>query len=217
MLIETAIERDEAAGAIIVDPADIATAGNVRRPRRSAALRVQGRSQRVSRDARAGGAEVTRRLIAFNDAHRHEEMPYFGQEIFEQAQTARAADRRRNTSTRCAEASAARARKGSTRRWTNTSSMRSSRRRRARRALIDLVNGDSGGGGSSLRPRRWRAIRTSRFRRVRVRIASRHLVLWAAWSEATLMKLAYAFEQATHARVAPKFLATAQLRSSPDA
>jgi amidase len=32
-----------------------------------------------------------------------------------------------------------------------------------------------------------------------------------AWSEPTLIKLAYAFEQATKARKAPKFLPTAQL------
>ena len=32
-----------------------------------------------------------------------------------------------------------------------------------------------------------------------------------AWSEATLLKLAYAYEQASKVRVAPKFAATAEV------
>ena len=51
------------------------------------ALRVQGRPQRVPRRPRAQApAHSLQDLIAFNERHKDREMPYFGQEIFLQAE-----------------------------------------------------------------------------------------------------------------------------------
>ena len=77
-------------------------------------------------------------------------------------------------------------------------------------ALIDLVNGDPGG-GSSTSP-----CAVAGYPAITVPMGyARGLPLGLtfmgrAWSEATLLKLAYAFEQASKVRKAPKFAATAE-------
>jgi amidase len=76
--------------------------------------------------------------------------------------------------------------------------------------LIDLVNGDPGGGGSFTAP-----AAVAGYPHVTVPMGFSHGLpvglsfVGTAWSEPTLLKLAYAFEQAAPARQAPSFVSTA--------
>ena len=83
--------RHEAAGAMIVDPVDIPDARRVRRRRNSRCCCTSSRraSTRTS-PARGAGARcrTLEELIAFNEQHRDREMPYFGQDVFDQGEGA---------------------------------------------------------------------------------------------------------------------------------
>ena len=76
--------------------------------------------------------------------------------------------------------------------------------------LIDLVNGDPGGGGSFTAP-----AAVAGYPHVTVPMGFSHGLpvglsfVGTAWSEPALLKLAYAFEQAAPARQAPSFVSTA--------
>lgn len=78
--------------------------------------------------------------------------------------------------------------------------------------LIDLVNGDAGGGGSFTSP-----AAVAGYPHVTVPMGYVFGLpiglsfVGGAWSEGTLIRLAYAYEQATKVRKAPRFLATADL------
>ena len=78
--------------------------------------------------------------------------------------------------------------------------------------LTDLVNGDSFSGSSSTPAAvaGYPAITVpmGQLRGLPVGLS----FFGRAWSEPTLLRLAYAFEQATRARTSPRFLPTAQLR-----
>jgi amidase len=79
--------------------------------------------------------------------------------------------------------------------------------------LTDLVNGDSGGGGSS------QAAAVAGYPNVTVPagfifgLPVGISFIGRAWSEGTLVKLAYSFEQATKVRKPPKYLATVDLKA----
>lgn len=149
-------------------------------------------------------------LIAFNHTHEREEMPYFGQEIFEQAQ-------KRGALTD-AKYLAALAKARMNTRAKGIDAIMDAHKLDALVAptggpawLIDLVNGDSDGGGSSS------PAAEAGYPSITVPAGYANGLpvgisfFGRAWSEATLIGIAYAFEQAANARHAPSYARTAAL------
>jgi amidase len=148
--------------------------------------------------------------IAFNDRNRDRVMPYFGQEIFAQARGKKPLTdpAYKKALENCRRLS----------RKEGIDAVLAQHKLDALVAitsgpawLIDLVNGDSGGGGSSS------LAAVSGYPSITVPAGYSFGLpvgisfIGPAWSEARLIKLAYAFEQATKARQVPRFLATAAL------
>ena len=152
-------------------------------------------------------------VIEFNETFRDREMPYFGQELFLQAQekgplTDKAYTEALEKNRRLAGPE-------------GIDAVMDKHRLDALVAptegptwLIDLVNGDHYSGPSASTPPAVAGY-------PHVSVPAGYVFglpvglsfLGRAWSEPTLIKLAYAFEQATRARHRPRFLATAELGS----
>lgn len=149
-------------------------------------------------------------LIRFNDANRATSMPYFGQEIFLQAEK-----KGPLTSPEYKKALAA------CRRLTRDEGIDLAMKKHKLDALLaptggpawvtDLVNGDHVAGGSST------LAAVAGYPSITVPAGAIFGLpvgvsfIGSAWSEGKLIRLAYGFEQETHARFAPKFLPTADL------
>ena len=212
-VMEGAIDALKRLGAVIVDPADIATAGQFD-DSEFAVLLYEFKAdlnRYLAEWAPGATAKTLADLIAFNDRNKGQEMPYFGQEIFTQAEAKgpltdqdylRALDKNHLLA-----------------RTQGIDPVMAEHQLDALVAptggppsLIDLVNGDPGGGGSFSGP-----AAVAGYPHVTVPmgyVAGLPVGLsfvGRPWSEAVLIKFAYAYEQATKARRPPKFLPTAVL------
>ena len=152
-------------------------------------------------------------MIAFNEAHRNEEMPYFGQDLFVKAQ-----EKGPLTDLAYVEARAR------NRRLAALEGIDAVMGKEKLDALVaptggpawmtDLVDGDHFGGGLSTPPA------VAGYPHVTVPagyvfgLPVGLSFVGRAWSEPTLIRFAYAFEQATHARRMPGLLPSADLTAS---
>jgi len=208
-LMETALEVLKKNGAVIVDPADIATIGKTG-TNETLVLLYELKADLNAYLARAGYSAPVKNLqdvIEFNDKHRDKEMPYFGQDMFLKAQA------KGDLSTK--EYVDALANNLRLARQEGIDATMDKFKLDALVAptggpawLTDLINGDNANGQTST------AAAVACYPSVSVPMGYVYGLpvgisfFGRAWSEPTLISIAYAFEQATKMRKAPKFLSS---------
>lgn len=216
--LEDALRAMKGLGAVIVDPADIATAGQFDDAEYDVLLYEFKADLEAYLRALPAGARVRtlNDLIAFDRAHAAAEMPYFRQEIFEQA--AKKGPLSNNEYRKALAKCRLLARtKGLDATFSTHRLDALVAPTQGPPALIDLVNGDPSG-GSSTSPcavAGYPAITVPMGYAFGLPLGLSFMGL--AWSEPALIKFAYAFEQATTVRRPPRFLPTAELNgAAPD-
>jgi amidase len=212
-LLEAALEVMKHQGAVIVDPADIATAGQTDDSEFDLLLYEfkADLDRYLAQTPPAVGVRSLADVIAFNSKNASRELRYFGQEIMEQSVKKGPLTEKKYLEELAKD-----------RRLMGAQGIDATMTKYTLDAivaptqgppwLIDLVNGDSGAGGSFTPP-----AAVAGYPHITVPMGyARGLpvglsFVGRAWSEAMLLKLAYAFEQTAPARRKPGFLATAAL------
>jgi amidase len=211
-LMEDAIGAMKKEGAVVVDPADIPHLRDYDASELEVLLYELKADLNGYLAGRGPAAPVKSlaEVIAFNEANRAREMPYFGQELFLQAQ-----EKGPLTTPAYREALA------KNRRLSRTLGLDVVLRQNRLDAIVaptggpawltDLVNGDHFGGGSSTAPA------VAGYPNISVPAGDVFGLpvgisfMGGAWTEPTLLRLAHAFEQATRHRRPPLFRPTAEL------
>ncbi len=214
-LINRSIEVMKKQGAIIVDPANIETAGQFGGCEVTIFLyELKAGLAKYLQERSSTGPQTLKDLIAFNEQHRDKEMPYFEQEFF------KLAEEKGGPLTDPAYLKA----REECRRLAATEGIDATLRKYNLDAIvaptlgpimpIDLVLGDH------LLPawatKHWAPSVAAAAGYPHITVPAGYLFgipigisfIGGAWSEPTLIKLAYAFEQATRYRRPPQFLPT---------
>ena len=210
-LVEAAIADMKRLGAVIVDPADVETTGAFEKNELEVLLYEFKADLNVYLAALPNArARSLKDLIEFNEKNRQREMPYFGQEIFEMAE--KKGPLTDKAYRKALEKDLKNSRKDGIDKTMDQHKLDALvAPTSGPPTLIDLVNGDYGVNGSSTIPA------VAGYPDITVP-AGYYLGLpvgisffGRAWSEPTLIRIAYAYEQATKHRRPPGFLPTADL------
>ena len=213
-LMEQAIAVMKKQGAVVVDPVEITTLGKFDDSELTVFL-YELKADLNAYLARLGAPAPVKTLediIAFNEHNRAKEMPYFGQDLFIKSQAKGPLTEKEYTDALAKNQQLAR-----------TEGIDAVMDKHKLHALVgptggpawitDLIAGDHFGGGSS------NAAAVAGYPNINVTAGNIFGLpvgisfFGRAWSEPTLIKLAYSFEQATKARQAPKFLPSIELPS----
>lgn len=208
-LMERSLDVMKKQGATLVDPADIETFGKFDEGELLVFM-YELKADLNAYLARLGPSAPVRSLkgiIEFNEQNRQKEMPYFGQDLFVKAEAKGPLTEKEYVD--------ALAKNHQLARVEGIDALMDKHQLDAIVAptggpawLTDLINGDHVAGGSS------NAAAVAGYPNINV--TAGYLAglpvgisfFGRAWSEPTLIRLAYSFEQATRARQAPKFLST---------
>jgi amidase len=208
-ILEEALGVLKREGAVVVDPADIPHVGDYDESELDVLLYELKADLKAYLAALGPKAPVKTLadVVAFNDEHRSEEMPYFGQDLFLKAESKGPLTEKAYTDALAKNQRLARAE--------GIDAIMGQQRLDAIVAptggpawITDLVNGDHFGGGSST------AAAVAGYPNVTVPagfvfgLPFGLSFIGRAWSEPTLIRLAYAFEQITMHRRPPQFRPT---------
>jgi amidase len=208
--MDTLIGEMKQAGAEVVDPADIPTIGKFDESELTVFYYELKADLAAYFTRRGSSVKSLKDVIEFNDRNRDREMPYFGQDIFLKSEQKGPLSTKEYVDALALNQKLSRAEGIDF--IMNKFKLDALVAPTAGPAwLTDLINGDHAAGGSSS------AAAVAGYPNINVTAG----YLWGlpvgisffgrAWSEATLFKIAYSFEQLTKARQKPRFLPTIEI------